>query len=530
MAVRIMAAYYYVGRDKAYTPTNFNSWTKDTYGPIHGAVGYPIGLINQHVDVRRDHATLIRTIGQASTVLLKNDGALPLTGHERYVGIFGEDAGSNSYGVNGCVDHSCDNGTLATGWGSGSVDFPYLVTPEQAIQSYVISQTRGLVSAITDNNALQQAGLLARQVDVALVFVNADSGEGFLFAEDDYGDRNNLTLWKQGEELIANVSSLNNNTIVVIHSIGAVNMSSWYENDNITAILWAGLPGQESGNAIVDVLYGKVNPGGKLPFTIARNREDYGTNVLYEPNNGDAAPQQDFSEGVFIDYRHFDANNIEPIYEFGFGLSYTTFNYSDLVITQSSVAPYVPTSGQSQPAPTYGGIDNDTSVYLAPDDGAFLIPNYVYPFLNSTDLQASSNATDYGLPTAAYVPEGATNGSPYAIHPAGGAPGGNSGLYDVVAMVTASVANTGSIAGDEVVQLYVSLGPNEPPRVLRGFDRLTIQPGLSGTFRAELTRKDISTWDVTTQNWVPVGDVTIYVGSSSRKLPLQGALSVEAAR
>jgi beta-glucosidase len=88
--------------------------------------------------------------------------------------------------------------------------------------------------------------------------------------------------------------------------VGIVNVTQWYDNENVTAILWAGLPGQESGNAIVDVLYGNYNPGGKLPFTIGRNRDDYGADVIYEPNNGQFdAPQDDFEDtGVFLDYRH----------------------------------------------------------------------------------------------------------------------------------------------------------------------------------------------------------------------------------
>ena len=527
--VRIMSAYYLVGRDTTQVPINFDSWTRNTYAPLHiAAAESPIGLVNEHVDVRDDHAGLIREVGRASTVLLKNsNNALPLSGTERYVGVFGEDAGSNAYGANGCSDRGCDNGTLAMGWGSGTADFPYLVTPEQAIQNYVVTQTKGLVEVVTAQGAVTQVQRVAPQVDVALVFVNADAGEGYISVDGNEGDRKNLTLWKQGDDLIKNVSALCNNTIVVMHTVGPVLVTDWYENDNVTAILWAGLPGQESGNAIVDVLYGHYNPGGKLPFTFGPTRESYGTDLLSEPNNGQfGAPQAEFTEGVYIDYRAFDRMNITPIYEFGFGLSYTTFSYSNLVVTSTNEGPYVPTSGTSAAAPSQGtNASADYSQYLFPNSTITRIQKYIYPYLNSTDPADASADPEYGRPTSDYVPAGATDGSPQPLLPAGGAPGGNPGLWDTLYTVTATIANTGGVEGDEVAQLYVSLGVGEPAVVLRGFDRLTIAPGASATFEAGLTRRDLSTWDTASQNWVPAsGPVTVYVGSSSRNLPLSSTL------
>jgi beta-glucosidase len=114
-----MAGFYKVGRDTAQVPINFDSWTLDTYAPIHYAVESSVGLVNEHVDVRGEHATIIREVGRASAVLLKNtNNALPLTGQERQVAIIGEDAGSNSYGANGCSDRSCNNGTTIPSPGS----------------------------------------------------------------------------------------------------------------------------------------------------------------------------------------------------------------------------------------------------------------------------------------------------------------------------------------------------------------------------------------------------------------------------
>lgn len=529
MVTRIMAAYYYVGRDTHRVPLNFDSWTLNTYDHIHYYVDSPIGLVNEHVDVRDDHAGVIREVGRASTVLLKNvNGALPLKGTEKQVGIFGEDAGSNPYGADGCSDRGCDNGTLAMGWGSGTANFPYLVTPEQAIQNYVLTHTNGTVFAITDNYADQsyQIPQLATQADVSLVFVNADSGEGYISVDGNEGDRNNLTLWKGGDALIQNVSSLSNNTIVIIHSVGSVDIGAYKNNPNITAILWAGLPGQESGNSLVDVLYGAYNPGGKLPFTMGANITDYGVEVLMTPNNGEfGAPQVDFTEGVFIDYRHFDQYNITPVYEFGFGLSYTTFNYSNLQVKSTGAGNFTATTGTTSAAPTLGNSSVDPSTLLFPNASFPEVPLYIYPYLNSTDLKTASAEPDYGLNASAYIPAGAQDGSPQPLLPAGGAPGGNEGLWSILYTVTATITNTGSVQGDEVPQLYVNLGPNEPPKVLRGFERLTIAAGQSATFTTSLSVRDLSTWDTVSQNWVLASSPTIYVGSSSRNLPLTTTLS-----
>src|SRR5699024_3097999 len=109
---------------------------------------------------------------------------------------------------------------------------------------------------------------------------------------------------------------------VIVHSVGPVIVESWVDLPGVQALLFANLPGQESGNALVDVLFGAVDASGRLPYTIGMNPEDYGigAQVRYEPNWD--VPQVNFTEGLYIDYRHFDRYNITPRYEFGFGLSY----------------------------------------------------------------------------------------------------------------------------------------------------------------------------------------------------------------
>jgi beta-glucosidase len=524
MATRIMAAYYYVGRDTHQVPVNFNSWSRDIFGYQHAFAKTGYGQINFQVDVRAEHGQLIRQHAAASTVLLKNvNGALPLTGKEKFTAVFGDDAGDSLYGPNGCSDRGCDNGTTAMGWGSGTANFPYLISPLTAIQNEVLNNG-GLVQWVTENWALDVAASLAAQATVSIVFVDATSGEGYISVDGNEGDRKNLTLWRNGDNLISNVTANCNNTIVVIHGVGPVIIDQWKSNPNVTAMLWAGLPGEQSGNAITDILYGRVNPGGKLPFTLGAKREDYGTDVMYEPNNGNGPPQDSFSEGIFIDYRYFDKANITPTYEFGYGLSYTNFTYSNLQVTPQNPQPYTPNTGSTQAAPTLGFFSNDTSTYLFPSNFT-KVPFYIYPWINFTDLGASSGDPYYNSNVS--LPDGALDGSPQPKIRAAGAPGGNPRLYDVVYTVTATVTNTGSVAGDEVAQLYISLGgANNAPKVLRGFQRLkNIPPGGSATFTVQVCRKDIMNWSTDIQDWFVGQDAkTVYVGASSRNLPLSAAL------
>lgn len=527
-AMRIMAAYFKVGLTLDEPPINFDSWTTDIFGPLHFAAGENHQQINFQVDVRGDHGALIRNIGARSTVLLKNTGnALPLS-KPKFLAVVGEDAGPAPYGPNGFSDRGGNgtSGTLAMAWGSGSANFPYLVTPDSALQAQAIADGT-IYQSVLDNYAATQIEALVTQPAVtAIVFVMADSGEGYINVDGNEGDRKNLTLWNSGDELIKNVSALCNNTIVVIHSVGPTLLSEWYDNPNITAILWAGLPGQESGNSITDILYGKVNPAARSPFTWGPTRESYGTDVLYEPNNGEDAPQQEFVEGIFIDYRSFDAHNITPIYEFGFGLSYTTFGYSNLTITNAHAGEYAPTTGTSAAAPVFGNFSKDLSDYLFPNASFPHIWQYIYPYLNTTDGPSASADPSYGQTASEFLPPNALDGSPQPLLPAGGAPGGNPKLYDVLYTVRATVKNTGSRNGEEVPQLYISLGgPDDAKIVLRGFERLSIDAGREATFTADVLRRDVSNWDPVKQDWVVTAyPKTVYVGPSSRNLPLSQVL------
>ncbi|KAH7329421.1 beta-glucosidase family 3 protein [Stachybotrys elegans] len=530
MAMRIMAAFFKVGRVVGETEDiNFSSWTRDSIGFIQPHASENPAQVNFQVDVRGNHAHHIRESAAKGTVILKNEGALPLN-KPKFIAVIGEDAGSNPAGPNGCNDRGCAAGTYAMGWGSGTSQFPYLVTPDAALQRQALEDNSRYESVLQNNQWAAVQGVVSQPNVTAIVFANAASGEGYISVDGNAGDRKNLTLWNSGDELIKNVSSICSNTIVVIHSVGPVLLTDWYENPNITAIVWAGVPGQESGNSITDILYGKRSPG-RSPFTWGRTRESYGADVLYEPNNGNGAPQSDFTEGVFIDYREFDratAENPEntPLFEFGFGLSWSTFEYSNLNVEKRQVRPYNPTTGQTIAAPSFGNASTDLDDYLFPSN-IRPIRNFIYPYLNVSSAEDASDDDSYGEEAADFLPPGALDGSAQPKNPAGGAPGGNRQLWDILYTITATITNTGSATTDEVPQLYLSHGgEGEPVRVLRGFERIErIAPGESKTFRAELTRRDLSNWDTVSQNWV-ITDApkTIWVGSSSRNLPLTATL------
>lgn len=199
-------------------------------------------------------------MGAASVVLLKNkNSTLPLDAkaYSRF-GVFGSDAGPDARGPNGGSDRAPALGTVAQGYGSGTANYPYLSDPLSAIERVVREEnpTAGYEGVLDDFNYAQIA-TIARQASVCLVFANSPSGEGYITVDGNEGDRNNITLWHEGNTFINSVAANCSNTVVVLHAAGAIDMESFYDHENVTAILWAGLPGQESGNSIADVLFGK---------------------------------------------------------------------------------------------------------------------------------------------------------------------------------------------------------------------------------------------------------------------------------
>ncbi|WFD28737.1 beta-glucosidase [Malassezia nana] len=326
MATRVLAGYYFVRQDEGYPKPNFNFF--DINDPA----------TNGHVNVMADHDEVSRDIATAAIALLKNTNhTLPLR-RPKKVALIGSDAGPFPLGLNYYGDNiGWPYGPLSMGWGSGATMNSYLVSAYESIQ-HRARQEHTAINWSFDDFDYKNAQKVANYSDAAMVFVTSFSGEGYgsvpnrqpIDKAANMGDRNNLTLWNGGEELIKQVAAINNNTIVVVHSVGPVLMEDWIDHPNVTAVLWAHLPGSESGQAVANVLYGDYNPSGRLPYTIARQRSDYPADVIY--NSPAKQPQINFTESLLVDYRHFDAKQIEPRFEFGFGLSYTHFHYAALKV------------------------------------------------------------------------------------------------------------------------------------------------------------------------------------------------------
>eukprot|EP01113_Clastostelium_recurvatum_P010933 TRINITY_DN1548_c1_g1_i4.p1 TRINITY_DN1548_c1_g1~~TRINITY_DN1548_c1_g1_i4.p1 ORF type:complete len:648 (-),score=117.65 TRINITY_DN1548_c1_g1_i4:16-1890(-) len=431
MCERIMSGYYLLGLDDPSFP--------------NVTINFPNQSQGGHVNVQQNHNATARKIAADSIVLLKNTNSiLPLSSRPGLrVAVIGSDAAPTPGGPNVCEDRGCNRGTLAVGWGSGTANFPYLKAPIEDLNSRARFLNQTISSSLSDD--VISATRAALDADVVLVFVNANSGEVYLTVEGNMGDRNDLNLWHNGNALIDAVANVNPNVVVVIHTVGPVLMP-WL--NSVRGVVYAGLPGQESGNSLVDVLYGQVNPGGKLVQTIAASANDYNAAVLYRSSA--PHPVIEYSEGLFIDYRSFDYRNIQPLFEFGFGLSYTTFTYLNITSPSVSISSSVIT-------PRLG------------DDGLVFVS------------------------------------------------------------LSCVIANSGGVMGSEVAQLYLAYPPsvNEPPSVLRGFEKVMLNIGEKKTITFNLYGADISVWDTATQSWlVPCGLFGFKIGASSRDIRLTTQFNV----
>jgi beta-glucosidase len=243
----------------------------------------------------------------------------------------GSDDGSRLY---------LDGKLLIDHWGQHNLTYKTAVVPLTAGRAYPIriemyEGPGGAGAVLSWNNAsmkktdpLTDAVEAARTSDAVLVFAGStarEESEGF--------DRPALGLSESQEQLIRSVADANPNTAVALYSGAAVVMDSWL--DRVKGLVEVWFPGQEGGEAIADVLFGDVNPSGKLPTTFMKRWEDCPAFGNFPGAGGSV----DYTEGIFVGYRYFDAKNVEPLFPFGFGLSYTTFEYSDLQVAPAKVRP-----------------------------------------------------------------------------------------------------------------------------------------------------------------------------------------------
>lgn len=467
MVLRVLTPYFHLGQDKDYPKVDAYSATLNGKAASTWLYDFQVGTEEEVVDLRNEETTqFIRESAANGTILLKNtNGALPLKAPKN-VGVFGSAASEYAEGLYSLIGGSpfkpydSKQGTLASGGGSGTGRFSHVVTPLEAIKAKT-KEDGSLLQYMLDNEAITQYGTSAifPNPDVCLVFIKSWATEGY--------DRETIYPEYNGTGVVNTVASNCNNTVVVHYGTGPT-LFPFASNPNVTAIIAAHFPGQESGNSLVDVLYGAVNPSGHLPYTIPVSDTVFpktlvNSTALVETTDPDAW-QADFTEGNMIDYRYYIATNktSSVLYPFGFGLSYTTFNVSDLVVESVSDAAIAGTT----------------------------------PSADATIL-----------------------------------PGGNSELWAAVYTANVTVSNTGDVAGAAVPQLYLNLldagaPAGTPAWQLRGFDRVDLAPGESKTVGFELLRRDVSYWDVVAQEWrVPEGEIKVEVGFSVAERTLSATLA-----
>src|SRR3954469_5062600 len=362
------------------------------------------------------HAAVAQHVEESAITLLKNDGALPLDSSKlKSLAVIGPNATK-----------------FVTGGGSGNV------TPFSAVTALDGIKTRagsGVKVTNDDGSDATAAADTAKAADAAVVVVGDYQTEGT--------DRQCLTLecpdsGGDQDALIETVAAAQPNTIVVLETGGPV-LTPW--RDKVKGLVEAWYPGERGGTAIARVLFGDVDPSGRLPATFPQRDADLPTAGDPEKYPGNANGDLFYKEGVLVGYRWYDARNITPAYPFGAGLSYTTFAVRNL-----------------------------------------------------------------------------------QIEPAGGRATG--------ATVSADVVNTGKREGVAVPQLSLGLPqPSsdivQPPKALRGYDKLSLAPGRSARVRFSVDQRALSYWDADAEDWaVALGCYRVMVGQSSRQIEQTGALAI----
>ncbi|HHY2675982.1 glycoside hydrolase family 3 C-terminal domain-containing protein [Bacillus toyonensis] len=366
------------------------------------------------------HHQLAREVASESMVMLQNeDSILPLK-KEGMVAVIGEFAKQPRY----------------QGGGSSHINPTKLESIFEELEmvsgektNILFAQGYDLASDDVDENLINEAKKIAESADTAVLFVGLPDryeSEGF--------DRKHLQMPENHVQLIEAIAEVQSNIVVVLSNGAPIEMP-WI--GKVKGILEGYLGGQALGGAIADLLFGDANPSGKLAETFPEVLSD-NPSYLNFPGEGDKV---EYKEGVFVGYRYYDAKNIEPLFPFGFGLSYTNFEYSKLSISKNEIK------------------DTDTVSVLV------------------------------------------------------------------------NVKNAGSIAGKEIVQLYikdVESSMIRPEKELKGFEKVELQPGEEKTVSFTLNNRSFAYYNVELKDWhVETGEFEILVGKSSREIVLQDNIFVQ---
>jgi beta-glucosidase len=375
----------------------------------------------------RAHGAISRRIGSQTAVLLKNDGGLlPLDAHAGSIVIIGQSA-------------FVDDASLGGG-GSSKVIPLYTVPPADGMRDVLAGLgSSAVVTTVTvadDLANLAEARQAAADADVVVLMAGLVATEG--------ADQRHATMLHDQDRMLTELLGVNPTTVVVQKDGNPVLMP-WI--DAAPAVLEVWNQGAEDGHVVADLLFGVVNPSGKVPTCYPRSEDDtlYAGHPERYPgtDEGDGYPVIRYSEGLSMGYRWFQANDIQPLFGFGFGLSYTTFEISEV----------------------------------------------------SVDAPDGVNAP---------------------------------------VTVTATLANTGPVAGAEVVQVYLGVpAQGQPPKRLVGFQKVFLEPGTSQRVTATIdpaaTHHPFAVWDYCTHGFRAVpGDYTVYVGTSADDTPHTALVAVSA--
>lgn len=277
------------------------------------------------------HFAVAKKIAEEGIVLLKNNQhILPLSKNVHSVAIIGANAVTE----------------MSNAGGSSQVRGKYEITPLKGIQNLLGSNVNVVYSAgyrmrrneNADSQLIAAAVKTAKQAD-AVIFVGGwtHSFDGTSnWNETGYDtesmDKLDMNLPFGQDQLITALLDANPNVIIVMMGGGPVDMSKWIDKTN--ALIQAWYPGMEGGTALARIIFGEVNPSGKLPMTFPKLLTDY---PAYHFGAADPGVKDiEYKEGVFVGYRYYDTYGVDPQFPFGYGLSFTTFKYSNLKVTKKS--------------------------------------------------------------------------------------------------------------------------------------------------------------------------------------------------